>query len=382
MAVSSFQKKTKHGIPKISGTRPSLRNSQLLISTGVPSLDYFIGGGLAVGTVMLIEEDVFGAYARILLKYFISEGIVCGHSLFLSGGDVSPTQILQGLPAPISDNSAHRKSEPESRQVGAEPMKIAWRYTDLPVVQPAPAVHQFGHYYDVSLVMDSKLMQQCDIETYDICEGSTESPQQFSGTLLPQPYQMVLYKIWRRLKKGNFLTSSNPAQPNILRIGIHSLGSPLWRTISDSERSSSSDSPMFKFLHLLRALLRSAYAVCVVTVPLHLIQDVERLRFESDTVVKLESFAGSDKEMNPVFKDYHGLFHIVKLPRLNSLTSFIPETKDLCFQLKKKKFAIEKLHIPPDLSETASRTNKDPVVDKISHKLIGCSSATKIEIDF
>ncbi|XP_076315140.1 elongator complex protein 4-like isoform X2 [Tachypleus tridentatus] len=382
MAVSSFQKKARRGIPQIPGTRPSLRNSQLLVSTGVPSLDHFIGGGLAVGTVMLIEEDVFGVYAKLLLKYFISEGIVCGHSVFLSGGDVSPTQILQGLPAPISDNLAHRKPEAESREVAAELMKIAWRYSDLPVVQPAPVVHQFGHYYDVSLVMDSKLIQQCDIETCDICERSTDSSEQLNGTLLPWSYQMVLNRIWRKLKKGNFLTSSNPDEPNILRINIHSLGSPLWRTNGGSERSSSLDSPMFKFLHLLRALLRSAYAVCVVTVPSHLIQDMERLRFESDTVVKLESFAGSDKEMNPVFKDYHGLFHILKLPRLNSLTSFIPETKDLCFQLKKKKFTIEKLHMPPDLSETASRTDKGPLVDKLSSKLVGCIPATKVTLDF
>lgn len=30
-------------IPFISGTKPSLKNSQLLISCGIPSLDYIIG---------------------------------------------------------------------------------------------------------------------------------------------------------------------------------------------------------------------------------------------------------------------------------------------------------------------------------------------------
>ena len=38
---------------------------------------------------------------------------------------------------------------------------------------------------------------------------------------------------------------------------------------------------------------------------------------------------------------YIGLFHLVKLPRLNSLTSHLPETLDLAFKLRRKKFSIE-----------------------------------------
>ena len=77
MAMTSFRKKTvsprhqQH--PK--GTRPSLHNAQLLVSTGVASLDALLGivrlpdtrglctinahpagGGVAVGTVILVGE--------------------------------------------------------------------------------------------------------------------------------------------------------------------------------------------------------------------------------------------------------------------------------------------------------------------------------------
>lgn len=31
-----------------------------------------------------------------------------------------------------------------------------------------------------------------------------------------------------------------------------------------------------------------------------------RLRHVCDSVIKLEAFAGSDKEQNPAFKEYHG----------------------------------------------------------------------------
>jgi hypothetical protein len=34
---------TKSQIPIIQGTKPETRNAQLLVSTGIPSLDHFIG---------------------------------------------------------------------------------------------------------------------------------------------------------------------------------------------------------------------------------------------------------------------------------------------------------------------------------------------------
>lgn len=36
-----------------------------------------------------------------------------------------------------------------------------------------------------------------------------------------------------------------------------------------------------------------------------------------------------------------GLFHLLKLPRLNSLTCHLPDTLNLAFKLKRKKFTIE-----------------------------------------
>lgn len=61
----------------------------------------------------------------------------------------------------------------------------------------------------------------------------------------------------------------------------------------------------------------------------------------SDVAIRLESFAGSAKETNPLFKDYHGLFHIKKLPALNILAPHSLEFRDLAFKLRRKKFLIE-----------------------------------------
>lgn len=76
-------------------------------------------------------------------------------------------------------------------------------------------------------------------------------------------------------------------------------------------------------------------------------------------MIGLQTFAGTAEEHNSALKEYHGLLHIRKLPRLNSLQHPIPEAFDLGFKLRRKTFVIEKLHLPPELSETVSRGDED-----------------------
>uniref|UniRef100_A0A2R9BN88 Elongator complex protein 4 n=1 Tax=Pan paniscus TaxID=9597 RepID=A0A2R9BN88_PANPA len=102
--VTSFQRRgprasgTNDSGPRlvsIAGTRPSVRNGQLLVSTGLPALDQLLGGGLAVGTVLLIEEDKYNIYSPLLFKYFLAEGIVNGHTLLVASAKEDPANILQ-----------------------------------------------------------------------------------------------------------------------------------------------------------------------------------------------------------------------------------------------------------------------------------------------
>jgi len=45
------------------------------------------------------EEDTFGSYSRLLLKYFLSEGIMCAHALFLASASERPEDTLKVLTA-------------------------------------------------------------------------------------------------------------------------------------------------------------------------------------------------------------------------------------------------------------------------------------------
>ena len=86
----------------------------------------------------------------------------------------------------------------------------------------------------------------------------------------------------------------------------------------------------------------------------------------SDYCVSLQSFEG-DEKVNEVYKDYHGLLAIHKLPSLGSLAppaQLIQDPSQLVFKSKRTKFVIEKFHLPPDLSENVSRDSKDSTLKK------------------
>lgn len=128
----SFKKRNVDQQPKLpSGSRLSAYNGQLLISTGVPSLDDILGGGQPVGTIMLIKEDRATTYAQLLLKYFIAQGISSGHHCAVASRDEDPSDMLKSLmwlstSDRDDDDDSGKKADAESDR-----MKIAWRYSHL-----------------------------------------------------------------------------------------------------------------------------------------------------------------------------------------------------------------------------------------------------------
>ncbi|XP_043405269.1 elongator complex protein 4 isoform X2 [Chelonia mydas] len=357
--ATSFQRKVPASsrLAAIAGTRPSVRHGQLLLSSGLPSLDCVLGGGLAVGTLLLIEEDKYGIYSNLLFKYFLAEGIVCGHNLFVASAKEDPADILKELPAPLFDD-VHKnqvdeketaiKSKPESQ----ESMKIAWRYQNLPKIEVSPAASvRFGHYYDLSKTVSPELLQSIKWHRFFLPEEMSLHPE-IKTCNMTCGYTKLLQSIQRIIYQEGFDGSyPQKKQKNILRIGIQSLGSVLWGDDVCCADNPEDIHSLTKFLYVLRGLLRMSLSACIITVPAHLIQNkaiMERVTNLSDTVVGLESFIGSERETNPLYKDYQGLIHVHQIPRLNSLICDVSGTKDLAFRLKRKLFTIEiSLQDPP-----------------------------------
>ncbi|KAM6274351.1 elongator complex protein 4 isoform 2-T2 [Porphyrio hochstetteri] len=380
--ATSFQRKAAacSRLAAVVGTRPSVRHGQLLLSSGLPSLD------------SVLEEDKYSLYSSLLFKYFLAEGVVCGHELFVASAKEHPDNILKELPAPLLDDTHRNDVGEEATVVNPEDvqdsMKIAWRYQNLPKMETSPTTStKFGHYYDVSKTISPELFQSIKWHSFYLPEELSLQPKMKTCNM-NSAYTRLLESIQRIIYQEGF-DGSDPQkkQKNILRIGIQSLGSMLW-----GDDICSSDTPedihsLTKFLYVLRGLLRKSLSACIITVPVHLIQNkaiMERVTNLSDMVVGLESFIGSERETNPLYKDYHGLVHVHQIPRLNSLICDVSDTKDLAFRLKRKLFTIERLHLPPDLSDTVSRTSKQDLAESAKLLSSGCGAMAigKKHLDF
>lgn len=201
---------------------------------------------------MLLEEDTYGNYAKIMLEYFLAEGIVSTHSLFVASQDIRPDQLISELPAVVTNPTNHQET-----QIIDEKMQIAWRYQNMKIIDSTNN-QTLGHYYDLTKKMDKDT-----INTVKITKWDGENLKWDLSGFKNQAYVDLLKSIQEILKLDEFYVSANPKKRNILRIVIHSLGSRLW--ICDKDEDTQAD--LLKFFYYFRALMRSSYAVAAISVP-------------------------------------------------------------------------------------------------------------------
>jgi elongator complex protein 4 len=131
---------------------------------------------------------------------------------------------------------------------------------------------------------------------------------------------------------------------------INSIGGLLWNDKSTFDEDCSAS--LCRLILYLKTLLRHSLAVIMITVPneiLHNVSLMQKLSHLSDFVFSMDDSKSTASKLTKT--EYDGLFRLSKLPCLNSLSSFQPETLDLAFYLKRKRLVVEQLHLPPDLGE-------------------------------
>lgn len=108
--MSSFVKIKKDESVEIAGVRTSIRNGQIT-STGSDSLDFVIGGGIEVSSIVLIGkkmrgklnrsnlidltgEDKYGRHTNVLTKLFLADGFHHQHKIYFANLDDDPKEIV------------------------------------------------------------------------------------------------------------------------------------------------------------------------------------------------------------------------------------------------------------------------------------------------
>lgn len=122
-------------------------------------------------------------------------------------------------------------------------------------------------------------------------------------------------------------------------------------------------------------MMRHSLGVCIVTVPSDIASNkelMEKLSHLVDYSFVMDDSITTVSRITNI--EYDGLFRLVKLPRLNSLSaSFVPATLDLAFFYRKKRLVVEQMHLPPDIGEN-DEGNKGRT--STSNPTMSCSSSS------
>jgi len=357
MKKSSFVRKGKAAKKGVSQQLPegsiiSVYNNQLVTSTGLKDFDDIIGGGIIVGSVVLVEEDLNTHHYSTLLKYFLSEGLACHQKLiFVSGEAPELDTFLHSLPTTSTLN--HEADQEKKSQENMEAMKIAWRYKTNIKDSHSRETKTYCHNYDLSRKI--KAHQADEVVRIDVNSLPVSAKEKYE-----QLYKLLHAQVKQSIEK----MIKDPAGPKqIVRIAIQSIGSAFWNSPEESRE-------LISFLHALRGLMRGCLGVCMLSMPSYLYPAlvVKRIQHLTDLGVALHSFEGKGEVVPAEFEEYNGLFYLRKLMRLNSLTCFTPSTLSFGFKRKKRKFYIEELHLGPEPDRSDQTDNS---------KLICQPSATK-----
>ncbi|BHF75219.1 Elongator subunit elp4 [Sparganum proliferum] len=330
----------------LAGLKKLVAQGQFVTASGIPSFDALLGGGQVVGSTCLF--DIHGTYASYFVKLFAAQGLVNSHRVCLISATGCYDGFLKSLPGLAGSN---KDPEPST---GDDYLDIAWRYKDILPQTTAPPKSSFSHQFDMASTLN---LSDCSTSEVSKC------------ALRVDPRKSLCDNLNAVLEHINSIAATSQKQVN--RIVIESLASPLW-----GRQPESLTNCLANFLLRLRLILRDSFNVAYITLPPSVIKAVEpqtRWMTYADYAFQLDGFDGCDASVtpNPLYRDYDGLLKVIRLPslsRFNLEPVSRPLTYDWAFKLQRRQFIVQHLHLPPCLSETASRST-------VTESIISCSSS-------
>lgn len=388
-----------------------------LLSTGIPALDDILcGGGILAGSVLTLvpcagtangsvaelgapakggelgavfNEQILSAadvYTDLFLSYVTAQGLASEHHCVVLGESASSfvTHLMGRVDdpeAPNMDRYVERAAESEPSAESMQRMKIAWRYDQSKPAPPPLSVDPlFTTVFDLSKRISPHLLRQAEA----------------NHTLTTSSLDMghALTSAWHTIEQSvqhcQALAASHTQAP-VLRIILRGFGSPVWM-------DQACTSHLVRFLLRLRALARSLSMPpadadtppipCLVSVSLssflcaneEQVNVVHRLLHASDACLGLSSFAATPG-LHDVFPDFTGALRVFRTPAIGTLTNpslrasvlrgmaagSAPGSQrgdggagggenNLAFKVKRKRLAIEPLHLDTEGGVRERRT--------------------------
>jgi len=343
-----------------SGIKPSYHSGILTSTTGIASLDTLFGGGITMGSLILLEQDSNTAYSKIIERCFLSAGVESCHQIFYH----SPNKLENSFKLYYKGDEAQKQSENKKQQdiknklETKGDMKIAWQYQNDSASDMMMSGHAVSKTSNTGIFIDlGKEMEVKDAEQR-VCVK-----QVFDQST-------VLNELQNFYKNE---TPSGPCNPRMVhkrvafRTLISGFKSSFWETDSESQD--------FKFLADLRKNT-PINSFTMVTMPSSLVQKRHRRYFDACI-----SVASLSAKLNPTTVEYeqgsirkmgyHGLIHVTKCNNSMCLNPAKPPSNEMAFKFKKiGGLQIDTIHLPPEESVETERNEKLQQILKSSNKSI------------
>ncbi|KAG8627896.1 hypothetical protein KVT40_003769 [Elsinoe batatas] len=342
------------------GLRPSPLTGQATTSTGIGSLDSFLGGhaGLATGSSILIEESGTTDFSGALLKFYAAEGITQGHHVQIVGVGEQWVRELPGL-AGSGETARHGKT---SASQDDDKMKIAWRYERLGQhdgTRPGAVTPNRGP--TVATANSSEALEAVFCHNFDLAKRLAISPASTIKHIPMTPLSSISKPPFHDVMRSIIANIHNSPSASFHRIVIPSILSPAFYP-----PHAGSPEHFLQFLHSLRAVLRqhADRVVAMLSIPTELyrrpsglVRWAEQL---TDGVIELQPFphmmdaASSLAESGGARtgeEQPQGMLKFHKLPALTergaNAAAGAGVGDDLSFTLSRRKFLIKPFSLPP-----------------------------------
>ncbi|OAX44807.1 PAXNEB-domain-containing protein [Rhizopogon vinicolor AM-OR11-026] len=365
--MSSFKRKTPSGRATLpQGTRLSpFSTSTVITSTGIPSLDDILGGGLPLScSLAVLAPDHHTAYGELVQKYFVAQGLASGQKVFLIHNE--PLRFAKeciwmpgSAPSTPAQSSATEDADDEMASQHDDKIKIAWRYEQMKKFQTTVSSNSLND--DLCLTFDL---------TCKIPDAIIDAARQSA--------QLVLIGVDTSEDAGGVIKQiegllSSSASTQAVRICIPALGSPHWGDLQPST--------VLGMLHTIRRLLHRYPSACAsLSLAPHICGDtwggqgwVQKIGWLTDAAISMSAFSANPSLVS-LFPSHHGLLQILRLPAphtilpasdkhstLRGLSSAAGTMggsgeNNLAFKCMRKRLIFETLHLDLEGGVTERRT--------------------------
>uniref|UniRef100_A0A7N0T584 Elongator complex protein 4 n=1 Tax=Kalanchoe fedtschenkoi TaxID=63787 RepID=A0A7N0T584_KALFE len=299
-------------------------NGTNFVSTGIADLDKILGGGFVLGSLVMIMEDPEAPHHMLIMRNFMSQGLVHNQPLLYVSPSSDPKAFLGTLPNLVAskDEKSRDRGRDQEQEKG---LRIAWQYrkyfeeNQQNFGGSADIKHEYCNDFDLRKPLDKQFFGGRRVECVSVLDSSNLS------SLVDRCAAFLSESARNDVSCGG-------------RLAIQSFGSPQCEY-------SNSEWDMLSFLRSLKSMVRASNAVAVLSFPPSLLSPSSSKRWQhlADTVLSVKAIPDEDKELAALltgYQDMVGFLNIHKVARINTQVPVILEATTYSIKLQKRKTLI------------------------------------------